>query len=276
MSENYDGHKETIRPEVSNNDEKNIQGNYNVPVENYSFQPNNFSLFIPSNVFPNTSSQISTPMNNSMQTLHTPISSASNISMPNIRNIGMDVDNLLPNLQFTNFINNIDQPQSSFIMSENNCQNQGNFPDNYSNFQNIQSAISLSIPNQSSKNTQSLSNYPSLSHKNGSTSITSEDSSFSNPEGWKARSGERDDIPNPRKVVEILRELEKSQQEMNKLRENYLNLPNAKRERNRVASRYYYFFYYINYFRTCRLKKKAVYEINKIKVFHLDAEYSIL
>ncbi|XP_042207208.1 protein CREBRF homolog isoform X2 [Homarus americanus] len=82
----------------------------------------------------------------------------------------------------------------------------------------------------------------------------------------KARRGDGNDLtPNPRKLVNIGRELEKLNKTINDMTpvsELPFNVrPKSRKEKNKLASR------------ACRLKKKAQHEANKIKLYGLEQEH---
>ncbi|XP_042885268.1 protein CREBRF homolog isoform X1 [Penaeus japonicus] len=82
----------------------------------------------------------------------------------------------------------------------------------------------------------------------------------------KARRGDGNDLtPNPRKLVNIGRELDKLNKTINDLTpvsELPFNVrPKSRKEKNKLASR------------ACRLKKKAQHEANKIKLYGLEQEH---
>lgn len=83
----------------------------------------------------------------------------------------------------------------------------------------------------------------------------------------KARKGDGNDLtPNPRKLYNIGKELDKlgrTINDMTPVSELPFNVrPKSRKEKNKLASR------------ACRLKKKAQHEANKIKLFGLETEHS--
>lgn len=83
----------------------------------------------------------------------------------------------------------------------------------------------------------------------------------------KARKGDGNDLtPNPRKLHNIGRELDKLTRIINDMTPvselPFLARPKTRKEKNKLASR------------ACRLKKKAQHEANKIKLHGLEQEHS--
>lgn len=83
----------------------------------------------------------------------------------------------------------------------------------------------------------------------------------------KARKGDGNDLtPNPRKLQNIGKELDKLSRVINDMTPvselPYMVRPKTRKEKNKLASR------------ACRLKKKAQHEANKIKLHGLEQEHS--